>query len=82
MRAILALGFRGETNAGDALVECALRHPGDVVEGLAVVGALTRLGEAGRDAIARLAARHPAHAVREAARWALKAPPIQEATDA
>lgn len=68
MRAILALGLRGETNAGDALVECALRHPGDVVEGLAVVATLIRLGDSGRDALARLGESHPAHVVREVVR--------------
>lgn len=82
MRAILALGWRGEPDTADALADCALRHPMDVVEGLAVVDALTRLGKPGRDAMARLAESRPAHAVREAARRALKAPPIQEAADA
>lgn len=71
MRAILALGLRGEENAAQALADCALRHPIDVVEGLAVVGALTRLGAAGRDALRTLARRDTAHAVREAARRAV-----------
>jgi HEAT repeat protein len=70
MRAILALGLRGEENAADALVDCALRHPIDVVEGLAVVKALTRLGAAGRQALLKLAERDPAHAVRVSARQA------------
>jgi HEAT repeat protein len=71
MRAILALGLRGETDAADALVDCALRHPVDVVEGLAVVGTLSRLGAAGRQALLKLAERDPAHAVRVAARQAV-----------
>ncbi len=70
MRVILALGLRGQADAADALATCALRHPVDVVEGLAVVQALQRLGEAGRAALAHLAATHPAHAVQEAARHA------------
>lgn len=81
MRAIIALGWRGEPDTADALADCALRHPVDVMEALAVVDALTRLGEPGRDAIARLAANHPAHAVREAARWVPKASVSQDATD-
>jgi HEAT repeat protein len=71
MRAILVLGLRGESDAADALVECALRHPIDVVEGLAVVGTLTRLGAVGRAALLKLAECDPAHAVREAARRAV-----------
>ena len=34
MRAIIALGWRGEQEMAAALAECALRHPSDVVEGL------------------------------------------------
>jgi HEAT repeat protein len=67
MRAILALGLRGEADAADALAECALRHSMDVVEGLAVVGALARLGTAGQAALLKLAERDPASAVRIAA---------------
>ena len=70
LRAILALGLRGQEDAAEALVDCALRHPIDVVEGLAVVGALARLGPAGRPALLKLAERDPAHAVRVAARQA------------
>ena len=70
MRAILALGLRGEAETAEALADCALRHPEDVVEGLAVVGALVRLGSAGRNSLLKLAARAPAHAVRQAARRA------------
>lgn len=67
MRVILALGWRGEPEAAEPLATCTLRHPVDVVEGLAVVDALAQLGEAGRAALQRLAHTHPAHAVREAA---------------
>ena len=70
MRVILALGLRAEPDAAEALGDCALRHPVDVVEGLAVVGSLARLGDAGRRALLRLAESHPAHAVREAAQEA------------
>lgn len=70
MRAILALGLRGQEDAVEALVDCALRHPIDVVEGLAVVGALAQLGPAGRPALLKLAEHDPAHAVRVAARQA------------
>lgn len=71
MRVILALGMRGEPDAAEALADCALRHTVDVVEGLAVVGSLARLGDAGRHALLRLAESHPAHAVREAAQEAV-----------
>ena len=72
MRAILALGLRGEASAAQSLVDCALRHPVDVVEGLAVVAALVRLGGAGRTALHTLAEVHAAQAVRAAARQATK----------
>jgi HEAT repeat protein len=67
MRAILALGLRGEPETAEALADCALRHPVDVVEGLAVVDALSHLGRAGARALARLAENHPARGVRDAA---------------
>jgi HEAT repeat protein len=69
MRAIIALGLRGEAETANALVECALRHPADVVEGLEIVRSLARVKDAGagRDALAMLRDRHPAHAVREEA---------------
>jgi hypothetical protein len=68
MRAIITLGWRGEGRAALPLREGALSHPVDVVEGLAVVESLAQLGEGGRAAVASLVERHPAHAVREAAR--------------
>ena len=67
MRVILALGWRGESQEAEPLAACALRHPIDVVEGLAVVQALAQLGEAGHAVLQRLVHTHPAHAVREAA---------------
>ncbi|MGD9788187.1 MAG: HEAT repeat domain-containing protein [Sulfuricellaceae bacterium] len=74
MRAIIALGLRGEPETADALVECALRHPTDVVAGLEIVRSLARVKDigVGRDALAVLKERHPAHAVRGAAAHALQ----------
>lgn len=71
MRAIIALGWRGEDSAAQPLLELALRHPVDVVEGLAVVKSLARMGREGRIAMVALAERHRAHAVREAAKQVL-----------
>jgi HEAT repeat protein len=67
MRAIIACGWRGEACAAQPLYELALRHPVDVVEGLAVVASLRRLGAEGRAMLDELAEVHPAHAVRAAA---------------
>jgi HEAT repeat protein len=72
MRAIITLGWRGAGRAAQPLLEVALSHPVDVVEGLAVVDSLAGLGESGRVALAELVARHPAHAVRETARERLR----------
>lgn len=71
MRAVIALGWRGEACAARPLLELALRDPVDVVEGLAVVESLVTLNDGGHVALKELAARHPAHAVREAAMRAL-----------
>lgn len=75
MRAIIALGWQGEPDAASDLVECALRHPIDVVEGLEIVRSLARIESRypGRGALERLMAQHPAHAVQEAAMRALAA---------
>lgn len=70
MRAIIALGWRGERAAAEALAECALRHPADVVEGLEVVASLRQIDAP--QALAMLSERHPAHAVRAAAAAALR----------
>jgi len=75
MRAIIALGKRGDCQAADSLVRCALRHPVDVVEGLEIVDSLRglRSGRERRTALDCLARGHPAHAVRQAAADALAA---------
>jgi hypothetical protein len=73
MRAVHALQLRAEPETADALAQCALKHPIDVVQGLLIVGALRPVSgsDAGRRAIERLRDTHPAHAVREAARVVL-----------
>lgn len=72
MRAIIALGLRGEPETADALVECALRYPTDVVAGQEIVRSLARMKNAGmrQTALATLKARHPARVVRKAAKRA------------
>jgi HEAT repeat protein len=40
MRAIIALGWRKERAAERPLVDCALRHPIDVIEGLEIFNSL------------------------------------------
>lgn len=75
IRAIIALGWRGEERAAQPLLDLALRHPVDVVEGLAVLESLSGMGVEGRIAMAELAQRHRAHAVREAAGRALDESP-------
>lgn len=69
MRAIVALGLRGELGSVDALVDCALRHPTDVVEGLEIVRSLVSIlgGRLNLDAMQRLIDEHPGHAVKQAA---------------
>jgi len=71
MRAVIALGWRGEPATAAALERLAWRHPADVIEGLAVVDSLAQLDSAGQASLAVLAASHPAHAIRAAARIAL-----------
>jgi hypothetical protein len=75
MRAIIALGWRGETEAAEPLVACALRHPVDVVEGLEIVHSLASIYQprVSQELLARLVMEHPAHAVRESAAEALAA---------
>lgn len=70
MRAIIALGLRHEAEAAFPLAECALRHPLNIEEGLEVIKALAYAGFISGDlsALEMLAGRHPAHAVREAAK--------------
>lgn len=84
MRAIIALGLRGEAETAEALVECAMRHPTDVVQGLEIISSLTRMKEArgGRLALSILKVQHPSHAVREEAARALASLPNQGEKDA
>lgn len=69
MRAIIALGLRGEKAAEAPLVDCALRHPIDVIEGLEIVKSLRLIRQKHKDdtALRNLCAHHPARAVRAAA---------------
>jgi ribosomal protein L40E len=73
MRAIIALGVRGESEGADPLVQCALRHPTDLVEGLEIVRTLARLRapDVRSKFLGQLARRHPAHTVQAAAEMAL-----------
>jgi HEAT repeat protein len=76
MRVIIALGRRGESETAEALVECALRYPIDVVAGQEIVCSLARLKSADvrQTALSTLEARHPASIVRKAAKRALTEP--------
>jgi hypothetical protein len=73
MRVIIALGLLREKWAEAALVECALRHPIDVVEGLEIVNSLRLIAEGGSGltALRTLVDKHPARPVRRAAREAI-----------
>lgn len=73
MRAIIVLGNRREPRAAEPLLECALSHPTDVIEGLAIVDSLAKIREVTKsDAeLKRLVVEHGARAVREAAKRAL-----------
>jgi hypothetical protein len=74
MRAIIVLGKRREKSAERALVDCAMRHRADVVQGLEIVKSLRliREGEATSWALDKLAKHHPARAVRQPAAKALE----------
>lgn len=69
LRAIIMLGFRGQGGATEAIVQCALSHPTDMVEGLEVVRGLRQIRDATarRWALAELTERRPARSVRMAA---------------
>jgi len=84
MRAIIALGLRGEAEMAEALVECAMRHPTDVVQGLEIISSLTQMKEAkgGRLALSILQTHHAAHAVQEGAARVLAALSNEGDTDA
>jgi len=71
MRAIIALGWRKEEYAAQPLLTLALKHPVDIVEGIAVAECLEKLGADGEAALVKLAEQHPAHTVRETAAAAL-----------
>lgn len=84
MRAIIALGWRGEPETAEALVSCALRYPTDVVQGLEIINSLDQMKDAmvRQTALSTVQAHHPAHAVREGAARTLAALPQQGETDA
>jgi hypothetical protein len=73
MRAVIALGLCAEPQAAGDLVQCALRHPTDLTEGLEIVRSLQRLpqGVFRTAALQTLLVRHPASSIREAALRAL-----------
>jgi HEAT repeat protein len=66
MRAIIALGWRGERAAERPLVDCALRHPIDVIEGLEIANSLRLIRNSGSDDtwLQILTVHHSAQAVR------------------
>lgn len=67
MGAIISLGNRREARAAVPLAECALAHPIDVVQALAIVEALWNIAPSPeRDQPLNLLAGHPARAVRRA----------------
>jgi hypothetical protein len=73
MRVIIALGLQRENRAEQALIECALRHPIDVVEGLEIVNSLRLIADRGSVStpLLTLADTRPARPVRRAAREAI-----------
>ena len=77
MRAIIALGWRAEPEVAQALVDCVLRNPKDVVEALEIVKSLRSLpsGQPRDTALRDLHERHPAATVRIAALAALAETP-------
>ncbi len=73
MRVIIALGWRRQKDAADALVACAMRNPVDVIEGLQIVDSLREIfmGEPRNPGLEALIARHPSAVIRAAAARAL-----------
>lgn len=73
MRAVIAIGLRGEAETAGELVQCALRHPTDLTQGLEIVRSLQRFphGLFRTLALQTLFARHPASPIRAAALRAL-----------
>jgi hypothetical protein len=80
MRAVIALGLRRDAEAARDLVECALRHPRDVVEALEIVKSLQLLpaGTLRDEALRELSLRHPAAVVRIAAMSVMAGMPWRE----
>ncbi len=78
MRAIIALGWRKERTAEKPLVDCALRHPIDVIEGLEIVNSLNLIRDSGSDdtALRFLSLHHAARAVRSMAAEILRELPL------
>ncbi len=74
MAAILALGQMADARTADALADCALAHPNDVIQGIEILNSLHHMpaGPMVSAALKRLA-EHPAHAVRERAQHLLDA---------
>ncbi len=73
MGSILSLGERGDLEAARALVDCALRWPTDVVQGLEIVRAVGRLPDSPerKDALNRLFF-HSSRPVRKASERTLR----------
>jgi hypothetical protein len=76
MGAIIALGKQADPHTIGALIDCALEHDGDVIEGLEILHSLAEMPTADpllKAALQRLAEQHPAHAVRTRAQYLLQA---------
>lgn len=80
LRAIIALGLRGDASAADAMVHCALRYPEDVTAALEVINGLRRFapGPQSSAALTLLAEHHPGRAVRAASRRALEETTLED----
>jgi ribosomal protein L40E len=83
IRAIIALGWRGARAAEQPLVDCALRHPIDVIEGLEIVNSLRLIRNSGSDdtALRHLSLHHAARAVRTMAAEILRELPLARRRD-
>ncbi len=69
MRAIFALGKRRQPESAEPLLDCALRFPTDVPQGIAIAETLMRVARwtRNREPLRRLAAEHGSVMVRQAA---------------
>ena len=73
MRAIIALGLRGEEGTALPMAECALRHPMNIEEGLEVIERLKNFAPSPEVFSALgILANHEAHAVQETATKAMQ----------